>query len=212
MYPGVIGEDHPDSQVPSSSLTLVVKGRKHPAGPAPAPPSSRCSDLYRRIKRRLGCTFRRLYHKGWLIRSRKQLHINFLELKAVLLALKEFEPLCQGQVVLVATDNSGGLHKQRRRHALRVPVCYPMETPVLVQSQGNLPESMSHPRPTQCDSRQTVQTSAGHSDEMVPAPRGLCSDLSQVAPKWTCSRPGTITSCLSSCPQSPMRKPGQWMS
>ena len=44
-YPRVVGEDHPDSQVPSSSLTLVVEGRKCPAWPAPAPPSSRCSDL-----------------------------------------------------------------------------------------------------------------------------------------------------------------------
>ena len=48
-----------------------------------------------------------------------KLHINFLELKAVSLALKAFEPLCRGQVVLVATDNTtvvayinkeGGMH------------------------------------------------------------------------------------------------------
>ena len=35
-----------------------------------------------------------------------QLHINFLELKAVFLALKSFEPLCLNQIVLVATDNT----------------------------------------------------------------------------------------------------------
>ena len=34
------------------------------------------------------------------------LHINFLELKAVLLALKSFQHLVQGKVVLVATDNT----------------------------------------------------------------------------------------------------------
>ena len=34
------------------------------------------------------------------------LHINFLELKAVLLALKRFQQLVQGKVVLVATDNT----------------------------------------------------------------------------------------------------------
>ena len=34
------------------------------------------------------------------------LHINFLELKAVLLALKRFQSLVQGKVVLVATDNT----------------------------------------------------------------------------------------------------------
>ena len=35
-----------------------------------------------------------------------QLHINFLELKAVLLALKRFQHIVQGKVVLVATDNT----------------------------------------------------------------------------------------------------------
>ena len=35
-----------------------------------------------------------------------RLHINYLELKAVLLALKEFTDLCTGQIVLVATDNT----------------------------------------------------------------------------------------------------------
>ena len=35
-----------------------------------------------------------------------QLHINFLELKAVFLALRSFELLCQNQIVLVATDNT----------------------------------------------------------------------------------------------------------
>ena len=34
------------------------------------------------------------------------LHINYLELKAVFLALKEFQDLCVGQIVLVATDNT----------------------------------------------------------------------------------------------------------
>ena len=35
-----------------------------------------------------------------------QLHINFLELKAVFLALKSFELLCRNQIVLIATDNT----------------------------------------------------------------------------------------------------------
>ena len=35
-----------------------------------------------------------------------KLHINYLELKAVLLALKEFQALCTNKVVLIATDNT----------------------------------------------------------------------------------------------------------
>ena len=34
------------------------------------------------------------------------LHINYLELKAVFLALKEFQSLCSSNIVLIATDNS----------------------------------------------------------------------------------------------------------
>ena len=37
--------------------------------------------------------------------SERRLHITFLELKAVLLALKSFEHLCRDQIVLVAMDN-----------------------------------------------------------------------------------------------------------
>ena len=35
-----------------------------------------------------------------------KLHINYLELKAVFLALKEFQNLCANKIVLVATDNT----------------------------------------------------------------------------------------------------------
>ena len=35
-----------------------------------------------------------------------KLHINYLELKAVFLALKEFEDLCWNNIVLIATDNT----------------------------------------------------------------------------------------------------------
>ena len=42
---------------------------------------------------------------SWSLRESK-LHINYLELKAVLLALQEFQALCMNKVVLVATDNT----------------------------------------------------------------------------------------------------------
>ena len=42
---------------------------------------------------------------SWSVADSK-LHINYLELKAVFLALKEFQDLCTGNIVLVATDNT----------------------------------------------------------------------------------------------------------
>ena len=44
--------------------------------------------------------------KGLWSRSESALHINLLELKAVLLALKQFEQLCCNQIVLVCMDNT----------------------------------------------------------------------------------------------------------
>ena len=38
--------------------------------------------------------------------SESKLHINYLELKAVFLALKEFQDFCSNKIVLVATDNT----------------------------------------------------------------------------------------------------------
>ena len=42
---------------------------------------------------------------AWSVPESK-LHINYLELKAVFLALKEFQDLCVDKMVLVATDNT----------------------------------------------------------------------------------------------------------
>ena len=42
---------------------------------------------------------------SWSVPESK-LHINYLELKAVFLALREFQNLCVGRIVLVATDNT----------------------------------------------------------------------------------------------------------
>ena len=44
--------------------------------------------------------------RGVWSEPKSRLHINFLELKAVFLALKSFEHLCRDQIVLVATDNT----------------------------------------------------------------------------------------------------------
>ena len=44
--------------------------------------------------------------RGLWSKSEGELHINLLELKAVLLALKRFEQLCWSRTILVCTDNT----------------------------------------------------------------------------------------------------------
>ena len=66
-----------------------------------------CSaDLYRRIKRRVGHSLKRVHYKRNLVPSRKQAAYKLFGTKSGLLALKEFQDLCSDKVVLVATDNN----------------------------------------------------------------------------------------------------------
>ena len=186
-HPGVLGKGHSDPQVPSSPPAVVVKGGKRSDRPTLAPPSSRSSDLYRRIKRRLRGTFRRLYRKRRLVSARKQTAHQFPRIESSLVGPESIRtPLPGlGSSGCYRQYYHGSLYQQRRRNAFGLPMCSPVEASVLVQSQGDLPESTSHSGPAQCDSRQTVSTSPSHSDGMVPSPGRLRSDLSQMAPSQT---------------------------
>ena len=63
---------------------------------------------------------------SWSLPESK-LHINYLELKAVFLALKEFQDLCTDQIVLVATDNTTMVSYINKEGGMRlahfVPYC-----------------------------------------------------------------------------------------
>ena len=81
-------------------------------------PKDHSIQLYRCLKRRLGCSLSST--KGLWSDQEKRLHINVLELKAVSLALRSFKDQCQNQTVLVATDNStvvAYINKQRGTHS-----------------------------------------------------------------------------------------------
>ena len=53
-----------------------------------------------------GAHLNELTARGYWSVPESKLHINYLELKAVFLALKEFQHHCVGKIVLVATDNT----------------------------------------------------------------------------------------------------------
>ena len=62
--------------------------------------------LYRCLKKAWGAHLGDFTANDTWSLPESQLHINFLELKAVLLALKMFQHLVENQVVLIATDNT----------------------------------------------------------------------------------------------------------
>ena len=100
-------KDHTSSPFSPSTPKLVVGRAQHSEGPAITPSTTRSSTVYRHLKRRLGRTIRgNSTARGAWSTIESRLQINFLELKAVLLALKSFELLCRDQIFLVATDNT----------------------------------------------------------------------------------------------------------
>ena len=95
-----------NSQVPAPSFTMVARRRQCPHRLTIAPNKTCSANLYRCIKRRVGRSLKLTHCKRNLVPLESKLHINYLELKAVFLALKEFQDLCLDKIVLVATDNT----------------------------------------------------------------------------------------------------------
>ena len=103
--PRVTGKGDLGPQIPPPP-SKVVAGGKQCASRSTIAPSKTCSaNLYRRIKRRVGRSLRRAHCKGTVVPTREQVTHKPL-LKAVFLALKEFQTLVFNKTVLVATDNT----------------------------------------------------------------------------------------------------------
>ena len=121
--------------------------------------------------------------KGVWSDSESQLHINFLELKAVLLALKKFEQQCWGPDHFDSHGQHNGclIHQQGGGYEIRLTLCPPLETAFLVQSQTDSSKGQAHSGKAECDSRQIVQEHSGYSDRMVPPAGSLRPLMCQVA-------------------------------
>ena len=102
-----------------------------------------------------------------------KLHINYLELKAVFLALKEFQNLCSEKVVLVATDHNRVITKQGRRHGFGPTLCPAMENLDLMYQEASDSQSLTHSRPAERGSRHAIQTRPDNPDRVVPPSRGF---------------------------------------
>ena len=152
------------------------------------------------------------------------LHINYLELKAVFLALKEFQDLCVGQIVLVATDNTTVVAyiKQGRRHEVGPTLCPTLENLNLVFPETSDSKSQTHSGPPECDSGQAIQTGSDNPDRVVPPSRSFSEDMQQMAPTSNrsichevqsqvtsvCIPSAGLPGCSSGCTHSAMGGPG----
>ena len=157
-------------------------------------PTKTCSaSLYRRIKKGWGSHLIEHTAKETWSLPESQLHINYLELKAVFLALKQFQDLCLNKTVLIATDNTTVVACiNKEGDEVGHLMCPSIENPDLVYRETGNSQGSTHPRPVECDSKlsrlgQNIQTEWSLHPEVFKA----------ICPRWTCLPPGSTTSCLS---------------
>ena len=141
------------------------------------------------------------------------LHINYLELKAVFLALKEFQDLCTAKIVLVATDNTTVVAYINKEGGIRSgPLCgllwriltwctnhqVTLKARHVIQAGSNHPDRMVAPSGS---FSKTVP-------KMAPAPdRPICHEVQPQVTSICVSGTG-LPSCSSGCSHSHLGRSG----
>ena len=181
--PGIIREDYSSTTVPSSTPEVVVEPRQCPKRPTFTPIATRSSTVYRRLKRRLGCSLRRLHSKRPLVHARKRLAYKLAGAQG-----RFTSPKTVRAVVLEPDDSgvfrqhdSGLLHKQGGRYEIRLSLYSSLEAADVVQPQADGITGQAYSSPPQCHCGQVVPTRSGDTNGMVPPPGGLRPDLQEMA-------------------------------
>ena len=111
-----------------------------------------------------------------------KLHVNYLELKALFLALKEFQSLCTDQIVLVATDNTTVVAYINKEGGMRSSTLCALLWRILTWCTKNqVTQSSTHPRSAERGSRQAISSRSDHSNGMVPSSGGFPNYMQKVA-------------------------------
>ena len=166
-----------------SAPAVVDPGVKGPKGSTLTPPTTRNTNLYRCLKRRLGCSLRRLHSKRDLVSARKQITHKLLRAKSRVVSTKKIPTLSarKGRPDCHRQHHSCGIHQQGGRYEVRFTLCPSLAAPMLVQSQTNSTEGQTYSGPSECNCRQVVSPGTGHSDRVVPPSGDLRHPLSNLA-------------------------------
>ena len=182
--PGIAGKGHPNSFISPCTSKVVVGPGQGALRSTLTPSSTRPSTVYRRLKRRLGRSLRRLHGKRSLVRVRKRLAHKFVGaqggpagLKTVRAVMLQPDSSC-----LYRQHHCGLLHQQGRGYEIRLTLCPPLETDALVQSKADCLEGQAYSGSPERHSRQAVPTQSGDPNRMVPPPGGVCSNMPALAP------------------------------
>ena len=110
--------------------------------------------------------------------------VNFLRVKGSASGPEEFRASVQGSDCSCCNQqhNSNLLHKQTRRYEVRLSLCPPLETSILVPPQGHSSEGTTHSGSLECDSGQAFQAQSSDSNRVVPFSMGIQLVVLQMGP------------------------------
>ena len=130
----------------------------------------------------MGRTLKRTHCKRIMVHTGKPVTHNYLELKAVFLALKEFQEFCTHRTVLIATDNTTVVSYINKEGGMRSgPLCALLWRTLTWCSKQQVTQSPTHSRSVECGGGQAIMTGPDHSNRMVPPTRSLSGNLRQLA-------------------------------
>ena len=173
-----------NSQILVPSFTMVATGRQCSHRPTITPNKACSANLYRRIKRRVGRSLKRIHCQRDLVTAKKQAAYKLFRTQGSVSCLKRVsKPLCKQDSTCGNRQHySDVVYKQGRRHEVGHTLCPTMENLDLVYQTSSNSKSPIYPRAAECGSRQAIQTRPDHSNRMVPPSRGFPSYMQQVAP------------------------------
>ena len=154
-------EGHPNSQVLAPTLTMVARRKERAYRSAFTPFKICSSNLYRHIKRRVGHSLKRAHCKRNLVTTRKQTAHKLPRTQASSSSLKRVSKsfFRQHRPDSHRQQYSSVIYKQGRRHEVGHTLCPTVEDLDLVYQKSSHPQSLTHPRPAECGSRQAIQAS-----------------------------------------------------
>ena len=152
----------------------MVAGGKHCASGSTITATTACTaSLYRRIKRRVGSSFKQAHCQRNLVPSGKQAAYKLFGTKSSLFSHESVQRPLQRQDNSCSNrqHHSGVIHKQGRSHEVVPTLCPTVENLDLLFQETSDSKSPTHSRPAECGSRQAIHARPDHPDRVVSPSR-----------------------------------------
>ena len=188
----------------SRSPGLMVESTKCSLRRGSPPPRTQHSNVYRRLKHRLGHSLRSKLYQRTVVRSGKISTHRHFGIKNIVLGPKTLQvPMSKSNSPSYHRKlDSSSLHQQTGRDSLSRNVRPPVENHELVSLIQNVTPCQTPSRVSQCDRRFTVQIDSNSINKVVTAPSSVQKDLQHIVhaaggPVCHMSKPQPATVCLS---------------